>query len=122
MNAKCWVCILGAAALAGCASNPAARTPGDEPDASGEGLTNLTVTVRPASPWLGQVVAVNPGLRFAVIDFSLGGVPAVGKQLGVYRNGEKVAEVQISGPQSDTHIAADITEGAVQLGDEVRED
>jgi hypothetical protein len=84
--------------------------------------TNVTVTVTPRAPILGRVTAVNSGLRFVVIDFSLGGVPALERRLGVYRNGQRVAEVKVSGPQSETLIAADISAGTVQIGDEVKED
>lgn len=91
-----------------------------EPRGLNLGGTNVTVTPRPVI--LGKVTMVNAELRFVVIDFLLGGVPSRDRRLGVYRAGERVAEVKISGPQSESLIAADVTEGTVQVGDEVKEE
>jgi hypothetical protein len=44
------------------------------------------------------------------------------QRLNVYRNGQKVGEVKVTGPALDTTIAGDIVAGEAQLGDEVRED
>jgi hypothetical protein len=68
----------------------------------------------------GKVAAVNTGLRFAVLDFYLAQLPAIEQRLGVYRQGQKVGEVKISGPARDHNIVADITAGEAQVGDEVR--
>jgi hypothetical protein len=70
----------------------------------------------------GRVVSVNPNARFVVIGFALGSVPAIGKRLSVYRNGLKIGELKITGPQRENNIVADIVTGECQLGDEVRED
>jgi hypothetical protein len=71
---------------------------------------------------MGTVVSVNPALRFLVMDFPVRKLPVLEQRLNVYRNGQKVAEVKVTGPGRDTTIAGDITVGEVQVGDEVRED
>ena len=43
-------------------------------------------------------------------------------RLSVYRNGLKVGEVKVTGPQHENDTVADIIAGDVQLHDEVRED
>ena len=69
---------------------------------------------------LGRVVSVNPNLRFAVIDFGWGRMPAVGDRLGVFRGGLKVGEMKITGPQQETNIVGDILSGDVRSDDQVR--
>lgn len=71
---------------------------------------------------LGTVVSVNPALRFLVMDFPVRKLPVLEQRLNVYRKGQKVGEVKVTGPGRDTTIAGDITAGEVQVGDEVRED
>ena len=71
---------------------------------------------------LGTVVSVNPALRFLVMDFPVRKLPVLEQRLNVYRNGQKVGEVKVTGPGRDTTIAGDILVGEVQVGDEVRED
>ena len=71
---------------------------------------------------MGTVVSVNPALRFLVMDFPVRKLPVLEQRLNVYRNGQKVGEVKVTGPGRDTTIAGDILVGVVQVGDEVRED
>ena len=71
---------------------------------------------------LGMVVSVNPALRFLVMDFPVRKLPVLEQRLNVYRNGQKVGEVKVTGPGRDTTIAGDIMLGEAQVGDEVRED
>ena len=71
---------------------------------------------------LGTVVAVDAALRFLVMDFPVRKLPVLEQRLNVYRNGQKVGEVKVTGPWRDTTIAGDIMVGLVQVGDEVRED
>jgi len=68
----------------------------------------------------GKVASVNAALRFAVLDFALTQLPAVDQRLGVYRQGQKVGEVKITGPARDHIIVADITAGEAQTGAEIR--
>jgi hypothetical protein len=71
---------------------------------------------------MGTVVSVNPTLRFLVMDFPVRKLPVLEQRLNVYRNGQKVGEVKVTGPGRDTTIAGDILVGEAQVGDEVRED
>jgi len=65
---------------------------------------------------------VNGAARFVVVTFPVGTVPPVDQRLNVYRNGLKVAEVKVTGPQRDNDTVADIVSGEVQLHDEVKAD
>ena len=76
----------------------------------------------PALETIGKIVSVNATVRFVVLDFPLNMIPAVGQKMSVYRDGQKIGEVKISGPQNETNIVADITAGSAQASDEVRAD
>lgn len=78
--------------------------------------------VTPGTPLIGRVVRVNVNARFAILNFPVGTMPAPGQQLNVYRQGLKVGEVKVSGPQEDDNIVADIVNGDAQVGDELRAD
>lgn len=79
-------------------------------------------TVDTAEAPLGRVVTANLVLKFAVIDFSLRPMPAVGVEMQLYRGVQRVGQVRISGPVLDGHIVADIIAGDAATGDEVRLD
>ena len=70
----------------------------------------------------GKVVLVNVGLRFVVVDFSVGRKPTPGQHLGVYRKEQKIGEVKVSSQSRDVNFAADLVTGEVRVGDEIRED
>jgi hypothetical protein len=80
------------------------------------------VIVTPVDRITGRVALVNRALRYVVIDFSRGRVPAADQLLNVYRLGKKVAEVKVSGQSDGRNFAADILAGEVRVGDEARED
>jgi hypothetical protein len=105
--------------LTACAPHPPANEPA--PAARGATPSNVAPAVTPAAARAGKIVSVKSELRFVVVDFSLSGVPAEGTAMAVYRAGQKVAEVRITGPSVGTNTAADITAGEVQPGDEVRD-
>jgi hypothetical protein len=69
----------------------------------------------------GRVASVKPELRFVVLDFAVSGVPGDGTVMAVYRAGQKVGEIRVTGPSVGTNTAADITAGEAQIGDEVRD-
>ena len=71
-------------------------------------------------PLTARIASVNEKLRFVVVDFTNSRQPTVDEKLGVYRVGEKVAEIKISGPYRNTTVAADILAGEVKYGDEVK--
>ena len=65
---------------------------------------------------------VNMEGRFVVLSYPLGAIPEVNHRLSVYRDGLKVGEIKVSGPQRDISTVADIVAGSVQLQDDVREE
>ena len=77
--------------------------------------------VTPDTTLTGKVVSVNASLRFAVLNFPVGRMAQVGQVLNVYRNGLKVGEVKVSGPQRDDNIVADISAGEALKGDDVKD-
>ena len=111
--------------LAGCATNDSKATNAAKkktPATSKARGANQKSTLAPTLQLTGKVASVNSELRFVVLDFSVGDMPAINQRLGVYRAGQKVAQVKVTGPQSDTNIVADIIEGEAQVGDEVRQE
>ena len=98
------------------ANEPAAKARADKKPAKAKSAPTATAIVEPA----GKVASVNPNLRFVVIDFALNPVPQVDQRLSVYRQGQKVGEVKISSQARNSIIAADITQGEANVGDEVR--
>ena len=77
--------------------------------------------VSPDLSLAGKVVSHNSVGRFVVLDFSNRQMPKTNSRLFLYRAGLKVAEVKITGPQSDGYTVADIVSGDAQAGDEVRD-
>ena len=77
--------------------------------------------VIPSHDLAGKVVMVNDSLRYVVVDFGFGRLPQPEQRLGVYRGGNKVAEIKISTHSRQSHYAADIITGTVQAGDEVKQ-
>jgi len=69
----------------------------------------------------GQIVSVNPALRFVVMDFPIWRMPALDQRLYVYRDGQRIGEVKVTGPTVETTVAGDLVVGEARLGDEVRE-
>ena len=111
--------------LAGCATNDSKATNAAKkktPATSKARAANQKSTLAPTLQLTGQVASVNSELRFVVLDFSVGDMPGINQRLGVYRAGQKVGQVKVTGPQSDTNIVADVIEGEAQAGDEVRQE
>jgi hypothetical protein len=111
--------------LAGCATNNSKSTNAAKkktPATSKARAANQKSTLAPTLQLTGKVASVNSELRFVVLDFSVGDMPGINQRLGVYRAGQKVAQVKVTGPQSDTNIVADVIEGEAQVGDEVRQE
>ncbi|MSU60875.1 MAG: hypothetical protein EXS31_00520 [Pedosphaera sp.] len=63
---------------------------------------------------------MNPSLKIVVLEFPLGGFPPLDMKMSAYRQGQKMAEVKVTGPSRDQNIAGDILAGEAQVGDEVR--
>lgn len=85
-------------------------------------------TAKPVAPLYpalsnpGKIAMVNRQVRFVVLTFPVGAVPGIAQKLNVYRNGSKVGEVKVAGPQRDNDTVADIITGELQVNDEVRPD
>jgi hypothetical protein len=79
------------------------------------------LVVNPEASLVGRVVRSNASARFAVLNFPIGHLPALDQRLNVYRAGQKVGEIKVTGPQLDDNIVGDILAGEAQPGDEVRE-
>jgi hypothetical protein len=77
--------------------------------------------VTPDATLSGKVVSVNEAGRFVVLRFPLGRMPDTGATLFVYRQGLRVAELRVSGPQKDDHTVADIVTGECRNADDVRD-
>jgi len=100
---------------AGCAAQKDAFLP--TPGTSVQPSTIVTPDSSPA----GRVVSYNSAGRFVVLNFPAAQMPGMDQRLFLYRVGLKVAEVKITGPQSDNNVVADILVGGAQTGDDVRE-
>ena len=77
--------------------------------------------VTPDSSLRGNVSRYNEAGRFVVLEFPIAHLPVVGQKLFVYRNGLKMGELKVTGPQRDDRTVADLTAGEAQAGDEVRD-
>lgn len=79
------------------------------------------VIVTPDNLLIGKVAVYNTAGRFVVLDFPLGRMPVIDQTLFVYRQGLKVGEVKVTGPERDHNTVADLVSGEARKGDEVRE-
>ncbi len=119
--------LLGALILCGCAGKKGSAPAGGASAKAGTGpvwasvpATAETVSVTPATSSAGKVILVNPSIRYVVLNFPVGKMPAVEQRLGIYRSGSKVGEIKVTGPQREANIVADIVAGEAQVGDEAR--
>jgi hypothetical protein len=109
--------------LVACAAKPAQT---ELPPVPKRRITATVLTNTPppprarVMPLTGRIASVNDRLRFVIIDFTNSRRPELDERLGIYRVGEKVAEVKVSGPYRNTTVAADIVAGEVKYGDEVK--
>jgi hypothetical protein len=78
--------------------------------------------VTPISAPAGKVVLLNEKLRYVVLDFSSSRVPSDGQRLNLYRAGQKVAELKVTGAPMNQTITADILTGQAAIGDDARTD
>jgi hypothetical protein len=67
-----------------------------------------------------KVASVNTELGFAVVDFAAQTMPPVGTRVNVYRGDKRVGTVRITEPVHTPLATADVVEGEVRVGDEVR--
>lgn len=101
-------------AVSGCAS-PKGKAEPKFTDVPGQPV------VKASDALTGKVASYNSVGRFAVLNFPLTHMPAISQTLFLYRDGLKVGEVKITGPQKDDKIVADLVNGEAAAGDEVRD-
>ena len=77
--------------------------------------------VTPDNSLAARVVSYNATGRFVVLSFPPGQMPKLEQSLFLYRDGMKIGEVKITGPQRDNNIVADLVTGEAQVGNEVRD-
>jgi hypothetical protein len=77
--------------------------------------------ITPDSSLVAKVASVNAVGRFVVLSFPPDQMPKVGLDMFLYRDGLKVAEVKVTGPQQDNNIVADLVSGEARAGDTVRD-
>ncbi|HUA68121.1 MAG TPA: hypothetical protein VMA13_06195, partial [Candidatus Saccharimonadales bacterium] len=80
----------------------------------------LNPIVTPDNSPAAKVAAYNPAGRFVVLTFPVGTMPGINQIMFLYRDGLKVGEVKITGPQQDNNVVADLVTGTAQVGDTVR--
>ena len=103
--------------FAGCSKTRPAASKGTAPEIA----VKEEPVIRPVTRPIGRISSVNPVSRFVVITYPSSILPKNEQRLGVYREGRKVGEVKVTGPERDTITAADMVSGDAQIGDEVRE-
>jgi hypothetical protein len=102
---------------AGCAYHRPARTARPATPAA----VAPQAIVTPDNSLTARVVSYNAAGRFVVLSFPVGQMPKLEQSLFLYRDGMKVGEVKITGPQRENNIVADLVTGEAQVGDEVRD-
>ena len=81
---------------------------------------NKPAIVTPDTSLAARVVAANEVGRFVIVSFPANQTPKIQQSLFLYRAGLKVAEVKVTGPQSENNIVADLVSGDAKVGDTVR--
>ena len=77
--------------------------------------------VTPDTSLAAKVVSVNAVGRFVVLGFPAEQMPKLNQTLFLYREGLKVAELKVTGPQNENNIVADLVSGEAKVGDTVRD-
>ena len=106
-------------AVSGCASKKTAKSGAVPPPA--KSAAKDKPIIKASDLLTGRVVSFNMVGRFAVLNFPVLRMPPVDQTLFLYRDGLKVGEVKITGPQRDDNIVADLVKGEAKAGDEVRD-
>ena len=110
----------------GCASIapsrvPAPARPSPQPASAPKFVTpNIEPSPAQWGPPPAKVVSLNPEHDFVVLDFTSRLVPPVGTRVDIYRNGKRIGAARITEPIRAQFATADILEGEVRVGDEVR--
>jgi hypothetical protein len=107
--------LMGALVCGACAGR---KTEKAQPKPARTSSAKAPVVV-PSKALTGKVLQTNRNARFAVLVFPLGQMPANDQILSVYRDGLKVGEVKVTGPQRDDKTVADVMTGEAEVGDQV---
>ena len=111
-------------------AKPAALAPVTKPATAPESAPTPAAVVAAPAPapivtpdysLAAKVISVNTLGRFVVLSFPASQMPKLEQTLFLYRDGLKVAEVRVTGPQQDNNTVADITSGEAHVGDTVRD-
>jgi hypothetical protein len=102
------------------ATTPVAPPETATPTTATPAVNSTAPVITPVNSPVGRVSSVNLQVMIAVVAFPVGQVPAAGERYAVFRAGQKVGELKMSEETADTLRVADITSGALQVGDEVR--
>jgi hypothetical protein len=122
MKMLLFLALTSALVVFGCARNKKARAiSNSEVVFSGTNALGGKVIVTPADGLNGKISSANLNLRFVVVTFPIGQMPAPNQHLYVYRDGLKIGELNVTGPQRADSTVADIVTGEAQLGDQVRD-
>jgi hypothetical protein len=115
--------VLAALLFPGCARQRVGSTGFSEVPSGGKfsvSSSTQKVIMTPDTVLIGKVARVNQEGRFVVMTFPVGHLPTLNQRLSVYRQGLKVGEVRVTGPQMDDNVVGDIGAGEALPGDEVR--
>ena len=113
-----WTLLLVAMLANGCALfHHKAKTAKASPPVS----ETTPAIVTPDNSLTARVISYNVTGRFVVLSFPVGQMPKPDQSLFLYRDGMKVGEVKITGPQRENNIVADLVTGEAEVGSEVRD-
>jgi hypothetical protein len=112
-SAVCWIAVV--TLVAGCATHNPVHAQDTSPEPPREHFVPTQQVVL-----IGKVISVKPELGFVVLNFPVGNVPGYQRHMSVYRQGVKVGEVKVTGPQQEDNVVGDIVSGQLQAGDEIR--
>jgi hypothetical protein len=82
-------------------------------------INDLNGSVRLMTSFETKIQLVNDNLRFIVLDYSYEPMPPLETRLTVYRDGERIGMVKVTGPVMNGSTIAIIVEGEPQVGDTV---
>ncbi|MBQ7589846.1 MAG: hypothetical protein IJU47_04080 [Verrucomicrobia bacterium] len=82
-------------------------------------INDLNGSVRLMTSFETKIRLVNDNLRFIVLDYSYEPMPPLETRLAVYRDGQRVGMVKVTGPVMNGSTIAIIIEGEPQVGDTV---
>src|SRR5262245_59055365 len=113
---RVFLATIAASALvqAGCASHRgAAPSFGEIPAGKGSSISlpDDRLTITSDNLLVGKVAKANADGRFVVMTFPIGHLPAIGQRLNIYRRGQKIGEIRVTGPQLDDNVVGDIATG-----------